>query len=340
MGIKHPPKVPLAQLPTPLQPLDRLSEAFSFPYGGPRLWVKRDDLTETAMSGNKLRKLEFIVAAAQQQHCDTLITCGGLQSNHCRATALVGARLGLQVQLVLRGPVEGVAALDGNLLVDYLAGAEVAVYPAAQYQRELPSLLRHWQQHYAAKGHRALCIPTGGSDHLGLWGYLSGAEELLSDCRQHGFNPEHILSATGSGGTQAGLALGCYLQRAKTLVTGYAVCDNAAYFQAKMRSDLVDWVQHYNAAPIDPKRIEATVNDQYIGPGYGLAEEPVYRTITTLASLEGLLLDPVYTGKAFHGLLQDLQLGRYRGSKNLVFVHTGGHFGLFPHRQNFDFLLD
>lgn len=334
MALSYPPRVSLARLPTPLQPLDRITEKFSTPYGGPRLWVKRDDLTESAMSGNKLRKLEFVAGEARARGCDTLITCGGVQSNHCRTTALVGARLELRVQLILRGEAEKIP--DGNLLVDRLAGAATAFYSQRRYFEELPALFSHWRDFYAQRGHKALCIPTGASDGLGIWGYITASEELLSACRAQGFEPEHIICATGSGGTQAGLTLGCHRLSASSRVTGYAVCDSASYFQAKVREDIRHWAD-LNRTEVDESGLNIQVNADYIGPGYGIAEEPVYRAIAEAASLEGLLLDPVYTGKAFYGLLQELQKGRYRDCENLVFVHTGGQFGLFPHREFFPF---
>ncbi|MCX2795017.1 D-cysteine desulfhydrase family protein [Microbulbifer thermotolerans] len=336
MNLSLPPRIPLARLPTPLQPLDRITEKYSTPHGGPRLWVKRDDLTETAMSGNKLRKLEFVAGAARAQGCDTLITCGGIQSNHCRTTALVGARLGMRVQLILRGEEKGVP--DGNLLVDRLAGASTAFYPARQYFETLPELFVHWCDFYADRGHKAFCIPTGASDGWGIWGYIAAAEELLADCRAQGFEPEHIICATGSGGTQAGLSLGCHLLGANARVTGYAVCDSADYFQRKVLEDIRHW-EALNSQSVDETSLDVRVNADYIGPGYAEAEEPVYRAIAEAASLEGLLLDPVYTGKAFYGLLQELRKGSYRDCENLVFVHTGGQFGLFPHREMFPFLL-
>ncbi|AOS98014.1 L-cysteate sulfo-lyase [Microbulbifer aggregans] len=335
MPLEYPSKISLARLPTPLQPLDRLTEKHSTPHGGPRLWVKRDDLTESGMSGNKLRKLEFIAGAARERGCDTLITCGGIQSNHCRTTALVGAKLGLRVQLILRGEHSGAA--DGNLLVDQLAGASCAFYPPREYFSRQAELFDYWRDFYEQRGHRALCIPTGASDGLGIWGYISGTEELLSDCKAAGFEPEQIICATGSGGTQAGLTLGCHLVGAETRVTGFAVCDSAEYFYDKVREDVADWASSYSGG-FDPAALDISVNADYIGPGYAIAEEPVYRTIAEVANLEGVLLDPVYTGKAFHGLLQELHRGQYRHCENLVFVHTGGHFGLFPHREHFGFL--
>ena len=165
MALVYPRKTDLARTPTPLQFLERASAQWG---GNHRLWVKRDDLTGSVLSGNKVRKLEFITAHALDNGYDTLITCGGIQSNHCRATALVCAQLGLSAHLLLRGERRG--APDGNLMLDYLAGASVSCYPARQYFSEIDELFEQWQAHYAERGRRALAVPTGGSDGIGVWG--------------------------------------------------------------------------------------------------------------------------------------------------------------------------
>jgi D-cysteine desulfhydrase len=304
--------------------------------GEHRIWVKRDDLTDAAISGNKLRKLEFVSAAAREQGCDTLITCGGVQSNHCRATALVGARLGFQVHLILRG--EAPAEPDGNLLLDHLAGATISHYPKRQYVAELPALFEHWRDHYAKLGHKALCIPTGASDGLGIWGYLAGAAELADDMRQADIGEAHWVCATGSGGTQAGLTLGAALENLAVDVWGFNVCDDEAWFLNKVAEDIADWQQRYPQAwPGRLPDYQARVVDGYVGPGYGRATPEVFATIAELARLEGLVLDPVYTGKAFHGMIEEVRRGRFAGRRDIIFVHTGGIFGLFPQRGEFDF---
>ncbi len=330
-GLTYPPRLTLARLPTPLQPLERLSEMLG---EGHRLWVKRDDLTDAAISGNKLRKLEFVAAAALEQGCDTLITCGGVQSNHCRATALVGARLGLGVHLILRGEAPDEA--DGNLLLDHLAGASVSHYPKRQYVAELPALFEHWREHYAALGHSALCIPTGASDGIGLWGYLAGSEELAADMAGAGIDSAHWVCATGSGGTQAGLTLGAALQELPVKVWGFNVCDDEAWFLNKVAEDIADWQRRY-PQDIDLPEPDPRVIDGYVGPGYGKATAEVFDTIALVARTEGLVLDPVYTGKAFHGMIQEIRSGRFREHRDIIFVHTGGIFGLFPQRSEFHF---
>ena len=329
MGIAYPARVPLAQVPTPLQLLPRLSEQFG---NGCRLWIKRDDLTGSTLSGNKVRKLEFIAGAAKEQDCSVLITCGGIQSNHCRATALVGAQLGLMVHLLLRG--EEPSDSDGNLLLDQLAGAEISFYPPRQYFRELDSLFAHWSEYYLEQGMKSLCVPTGASDGIGLWGYIAGCEELKSDLAREGINGAEIVCATGSGGTQAGLTLGVALHGLDARVWGFNVCDDEAWFLNKVAEDIADWESRYQlTAPASG--IETRVVDGYVGPGYGIADPEVFDTIALVARMEGIVLDPVYTGKAFHGMLQEINAGRFNAHKDIVFVHTGGVFGLFPQRDGF-----
>ncbi len=325
MTVKFPRRVPLAGTPTPLQFLPRASEAWG---GEHRLWIKRDDLTGCILSGNKVRKLEFILAHAQDTGCDTLITCGGIQSNHCRATAFVGAQAGLDVHLVLRGdePDES----DGNYFLDQLAGATITCVPKQDFVRDLPGRLQALAEDYASRGRKALVIPTGGSDGIGAWGYIDGARELARDLQSAAIDRAHVVCASGSGGTQAGLTLGAALYEMPVTVWGVAVCDNEQYFMDKVRQDASDWSRRFPQVPaVD---IQPRVIDGYVGDGYGIAGPEVFQLIRELARLEGIVLDPVYTGKAFHGLLQELAAGRFRGCRDIVFVHTGGIFGLLAQR--------
>ncbi len=329
MGLAYPRKIDLAQTPTPLQYLERASDKWGC---GHRLWVKRDDLTGSTLSGNKVRKLEFIAAHAIDNGYDTLITCGGLQSNHCRATAFVGAQLGLAVHLLLRG--EEPPERDGNLLLDHLAGATVSCYPTGQYISEIDDLFHQWQTHYAQRGRKALLIPTGGSDGIGVWGYIAACEELARDFQAAAIEQAHIVTATGSGGTQAGLTLGAALHQLPATVWGVNVCDDEQYFLDKVASDAADWRARYPDAP--PVAVRPRVLDGYVGPGYGIAEADVFDLIAELSRLEGLVLDPVYTGKAFVGMLAEIAQGRFEGCRDIVFIHTGGIFGLFPQRSGFN----
>jgi D-cysteine desulfhydrase len=320
----------LAELPTPLQPLDRISEEFD----GPRIWVKRDDLTGCALSGNKVRKLEFNVAEALEQECDTLITCGGIQSNHCRATALVGARLGLKVHLVLRGEASGVP--DGNLLLDKLFGAEITYLPREKYSTNLPEVFDELVADYGKRGHKAFPIPVGASDEIGVWGYLAACAELQEDFRRHAFTPDHIICATGSGGTLAGLIAGNALFGIGAKIWGVNVCDDAEHFINKVRHDLRKWKVRYGQS-LDVDALEVNVLDGYVGPGYAMATQETFELIKHVARTEGMVLDPVYTAKAFTGLRTEIERGRFRRGENVVFIHTGGIFGVFAQRDSFQF---
>jgi D-cysteine desulfhydrase len=330
MQVIYPPRLVLAQTPTPLQLLQRVSRDS----GGPRIWVKRDDLTGSLLSGNKVRKLEFALAHAQAQNCDAIITCGGLQSNHCRATALACAQLGLHCTLILRG--EPQLPHDGNLLLDHLAGADIKTIPVEFYQKNLNSLLQDTVAQLRLAGKNPFVIPTGASDGIGLWGYIAASEELRNDFARNGIQPKHIVCATGSGGTQGGLTAGVVLHDIDTKVWGVAVCDDETYFRNKVRADLHDWQQRYQY-PLDIDALAINVIDGYVGPGYAQADSEVFDTIKYLARSEGLVLDPVYTGKAFHALLSEIKLGRFDDSNDVVFVHTGGVFGVFPQREQFRF---
>jgi len=299
--------------------------------------MKRDDLTGSVLSGNKIRKLEFTLAQAQHESCDTLITCGGLQSNHCRATALLGAQLDFDVHLVLRGdpPLE----LDGNLLLDTIAGAHIETFPSRGFAGQLSARLEAKASELKKAGRKPYIIPTGASDEVGCWGYLHACAELRKDIERHGFKPDGIYLATGSGGTQAGLTLGAELFGLGCSVVGLAVCDDTAYFQRKVRQDMLSWCKRYGSdckvSEDLVKALDICVIDDYIGPGYAQADDDVYKTITWLARQEGVVLDPVYTGKAFHGLVSEIQLGNIRSGSDVVFVHTGGVFGIFPERARF-----
>jgi len=322
MSIVMPSKLQLARTPTPFYCLERLSASL-----GTRIWIKRDDLTECAASGNKIRKLEFVLARAVETGCDTLITLGGLQSNHCRATALLGARLGLKVHLLLRDEGNYSALPEGNLLLDYLAGAEISIVPKKQYVDNQQVLIADIADKCRAQGGKPWVIPVGASDGHGVWGYINCARELTEDFDHHRIRPQMLFHATGSGGTQAGLSAGASIYQLPCRVVGMAVCDDAQYFINKVKADLRHWSQLYQPN-IDHEKIAVEVNDNYIGPGYAQATPEVFETIRWLAREEGLILDPVYTGKAFHGMVAEIRSGRLNHCQDIVFIHTGGIFGL------------
>ncbi len=336
MSPDYPPRIELARTPTPLHLLER----FSRELGGPRIWVKRDDLTGFGLSGNKVRKLEFCIADAIDKGCDTLLTCGGVQSNHCRATAVAARQLGLDVHLVLR--TDEAPTRDGNLFIDQLLGANISYVSKAQYAAGIAPIYESLIADYADRGRKVYPMPVGASDEVGLWGYLAASEELAGDFFRLGITPQHIVCATGSGGTQGGLTLGAKLLGLSARVWGVAVCDDAAYFEQKIGQDIEAWRIRYpdsGGASIGPGDIKVAIAtiDGYVGPGYGRATAEIFNLISHLARLEGLLLDPVYTGKAFYGMVEEIRgTKRFAGAEDIVFIHTGGFFASYAQRQHFE----
>ena len=290
----------LARLPTPEQPLRRLSVEV-----GAELWVKRDDLTGFGLSGNKVRKLDRLLGEALEQGADTVITCGGLQSNHCRATAIACRQLGLEPVLLLRGLAES-QRTRANLLLDRLMGATLHSCTADEYRHARNERMHELADALRAKGKRPYIVPEGGSNLLGALAFRDAAQELTQAY-------DRIVVAVGSGGTLAGLALAPV-----TEVIGMAVCDDAAYFEARVRDIVGD-------TPLRARRW--WVDDRYKGPAYGVATPEIWASIRRMARLEGLLLDPCYTGKALHGVLEECRRGAYPG--RTLFWHTGGAFALF-----------
>lgn len=324
MNLSDIPRISLAHIPTPLQKLERVSKLLNT-----NVWIKRDDLTGGILSGNKVRKLEYSLGQAVHEGANAIVTCGGIQSNHCRATSAAGAQLGLKVCLLLRGKPE--STIDGNLLLDGLCGAEIDCHSLSEFAH-LTDLVNNKMNDLRGRGYKPFFIPTGASDGLGLCGYLNAVYELQNDFKQYQIHPDYVVCATGSGGTQAGLTLGMHLEKMETKVLGVAVCDNEQYFQAKVRHDIADWMQRFNQK-FNLDSLSVYVNDQYIGAGYAQASADVFDTIAWLARTEGIVLDPVYTGKAFHGMVNEIKQGRLKNAKDIVFIHTGGLFGLFPYKQ-------
>lgn len=321
-----PPRVSLARLPTPLEPARVFGARL-----GVELWWKRDDLTGSDLSGNKIRKLEYLLADAAEHEADTVITCGGEQSNHCRATALAAARRGLRSVLLLRVPdPEAPPPLAANSLLGRLAGAEIRYLSFEQYRRR-DEAFRAVAEELRARGRRPYIIPEGGSNAVGAWGYMQAVAELHT---QLGGRPVTIVYAAGSGGTGAGIELGIRrLRWTGARAVGFAVCDDAVTFQRQIAAIAAEASARYDlGVSLDPAAIE--IVDGYIGPGYAQTTPEMLATIVDVARSEGVVLDPVYTGKAFHGLCAELRLGNASligsAAGDVVFVHTGGIFGLLP----------
>lgn len=321
-----PPRLPLARLPTPLDPSPRLGAEL-----GLELLYKRDDLTGLALSGNKARKLEFLLAEAERRGADTLVTCGGVQSNHCRATAFAAARRGLRCVVLLRVPDPArPPPLEANALLDHLAGAELRYVSHEQY-RHRTALLAGVAEALRAEGRRPFVIPEGGSSALGSWGYLVAMRELRAQVPPAWrAGPVTIAYAVGSGGTAAGIALGLRTAGWDARAVGFAVCNDAAYFRATVAALCAEARRTWPALPaVAPEEVE--IDDRFIGPGYAQATEEGLALVARVARTDGILLDPVYTGKAMLGLVARAgELG-----PRVVFLHTGGAFGLLPFAARF-----
>jgi D-cysteine desulfhydrase len=319
--IEYPERIVRARLPTPCEPMSRVSQKL-----GIDLLIKRDDLTGSALSGNKIRKLEFLFAEAIAQGCDTVITCGGEQSNHCRATAIAATQLGLSSYLLLRTDLPSQPpAVEANILLDKLVGAEIRWVSRGEYARRA-ELFQTVAEELRARGKKPYVIPEGGSNALGAWGYVKCVDELRSELTE---GPTTLIYAAGSGGTGAGLILGCKLLGLPWRVVGVNVCDDDAYFR-KAIGEIVESAIDRWRLDVTFSRDEIELRDGYVGIGYAKSRPEELVTIRDVARSEGIVLDPVYTGKAFHGFQRELEKDRNQFGKRVVFVHTGGIYGLFP----------
>ena len=324
MNLDRFPRIDLCHVPTPLEFMPRLTQHL----GGPQIWIKRDDCTGMALGGNKARKLEFLLGEALQQGADHLVTLGALQSNHVRQTAAAAARLGLACTVILehRHPNPDYAYLhNGNMLLDGLLGAEIVNCPGGT---DMPAALRQVGDQLRAKGHRPYLIPSGGSNPLGTLGYVKAAQELLLQAQEKKFVLDHVVVASGSAGTQAGLVVGLAAQASTASVQGFAV-SQAEHLQhqrvAALAAATARFIGHTDELP--PQAVR--VNADYLGEGYSIPSAAMVDAVQQVARLEGILLDPVYTGKAMAGLMDWARTGRFRQDENVVFIHTGGQAGLF-----------
>jgi D-cysteine desulfhydrase len=317
---EHPQRIELARTPTPVQELVTYSSEL-----GVEILIKRDDLTGAALSGNKIRKLEYLFGEAHAQSADTVITCGGEQSNHCRATAVAAAQLGWKSTLLLRtdDPTHPPAS-EANILLDRLVGAEVRWVSRDEYKRRA-ELFVVVADELRAAGRTPYIIPEGGSNALGSWGYVRAVEELVDEI---GADPATIVYAAGSGGTGAGLHLGVKLLELPWRVVGINVCDDRDYFVRVIGEICEAAIERYQL-PITMPRHEIDIIDGYVGLGYAKSRREELESLRDMARREGVILDPVYTGKAFYGLTTELKQKRDLG-RRIVFFHTGGIFGLFP----------
>jgi D-cysteine desulfhydrase len=321
-----------------MQPLHRLSERY-----GVELYVKRDDLSGIALSGNKIRKLEFVLADALAQKTDTVITCGGAQSNHCRATAIAAAMLGINCRLILRTPdPSNPPPLEGNILLDRMAGAEIVWITPDEYKQRDEFMAREAAT-LQTSGRKAYTIPMGASNALGALGYIRAMEELVNDIANSlggGNRPCTIINAVGSGGTSAGLILGAKLFDVRARIAGVNVSDDRAYFVRAIGDICEQAIADYHLDVEFSRQGDVEIIDGYVGEGYGLSKDEELDLICDVARTEGIFLDPVYTGKAFFGMIQELKRDPKCFGEQIIFLHTGGIFGLFPKADQLRPLLE
>jgi L-cysteate sulfo-lyase len=315
-------RVSIAHLPTPLEPLPRLTAELD----GPELWVKRDDQTGLATGGNKARKLEFLVADALAQEADTLITAGAAQSNHARQTAAAAAKFGLACRLVLRGGEP--PQVQGNLLLDRLLGAEVAWAGS----RPLAEVMAQVAGELQAAGRRPYIIPYGGSNPVGASGYVAAIEELLTQSTERDLHFDHVVLASSSGGTQAGLMVGARALGYGGRILGISVDQQTGPLQ-HLLADLATATAAHLGLGLTFAPGDFAIDDCYLGGGYGVVGELEREAIRAMACTEGVLLDPVYTGRAFGGLLDLIHRCTFGPGERVLFWHTGGTVGLFGYGE-------
>ncbi|MEY3003811.1 MAG: hypothetical protein RLZZ491_987 [Pseudomonadota bacterium] len=321
------PRVFLAHLPTPLERLDRLSEAL----GGPEIWIKRDDCTGLSTGGNKTRKLEFLMAEAIAEGADLVMTQGATQSNHARQTAAFAAKLGMGCHILLEdrtGYQDPDYTENGNVLLDHLHGASTEVHPGGT---DMPAAMDRAADKARAAGRRVYVIPGGGSNPTGALGYVNCALELLAQANDRGLVIDHLVTATGSSGTQAGLVAGLSALNAAIPVLGIGTRAPRER-QEQMVYDLACRTAEKLGCPGVVSRDAVVANTDYVGAGYGLPRADTLEAIRLFAALEGILLDPVYSGKGAAGLIDLCRKGRFKAGERVVFLHTGGAVGLFAYK--------
>ncbi|OQA99836.1 MAG: L-cysteate sulfo-lyase [Chloroflexi bacterium ADurb.Bin222] len=314
--------LPLGYLPTPLAPLPRLSQAL----GGPEVWIKRDDLTGLGLGGNKIRKLAFLLAEAQRQHTDVIMTTGAQQSNHARQTAAVAAMLGLPCVLVLRGTPP--AQPQGNYFLDRLLGAEVRW----SGDRPLLQALDAEAEALRQEGRHPYVITYGGSSALGACGFVAGIAEVAMQAQALGITFDAIVFASSSGGTQAGMAAGIRALDLPTRVIGISIAEPASSFRhdlARLTNETAALLKLDLAFSDD----DFDVRDAYLGQGYGIVTDVEREAIRFAARTEGLFVDPVYTGRALGGLMDLIRRGEFSPSQRVLFWHTGGAPALFAYTE-------
>lgn len=322
----------MAHLPTPLERLDRLTAEL----GGPDIWIKRDDCTGLSTGGNKTRKLEFLMAEAELEGADMVMTQGATQSNHARQTAAFAAKLGIGCHILLEdrtGSKDANYNNSGNVLLDHLHGATTEKF---QGGLDMNAEMEKVADRFRAEGRKVYTIPGGGSNPTGALGYVNCAFEMLGQFNDRGIKVDHIVHATGSAGTQAGLITGLKAMNAGLPLLGIGVRAPKPK-QEESVFNLAVRTSEKLGCPGVVTRADVVANTDYVGEGYGIPTEGGLEAIAMFAELEGLLLDPVYSAKGAAGLIDLIRKGHFKKGEVVVFLHTGGSAALFGYDSSFDF---
>ena len=326
------PRLHLAHLPTPLERMDRLSAEL----GGPEIWIKRDDCTGLSTGGNKTRKLEFLMAEAQAEKADIVMTQGATQSNHARQTAAFAAKLGMQCHLLLEdrtGSNDTNYKENGNVLLDQLHGASIEHRPGGlDMNAEMEAVAERFRE----AGKSVYTIPGGGSNPTGALGYVNCAFELVYQANERGLVIDHLVHATGSAGTQAGLITGLKAINAQIPLLGIGVRAPRPK-QEENVFNLACATAQKLGCPGVVAREDVVANTDYVGEGYGIPAPSTLEAIAMFAELEAILLDPVYSGKGAAGLIDLVRKGHFKKGERVVFLHTGGSAALFGYTSAFSF---
>jgi L-cysteate sulfo-lyase len=311
-------------------------ERISAELGGPNLWIKRDDCTGLSSGGNKTRKLEYLMADAVERGADTIITQGATQSNHARQTCAIAAKLGMESHILLEdrtGYHDEAYAHNGNVLLDQLHGATISIRPAdSDMNAEMENLALQLRD----DGKKPYVIPGGGSNETGALGYVNAAFELTHQANERSLRIDHLVHATGSAGTQAGLVVGMEAMNSGIPVYGIGVRAPKQKQEENVYALAQRTLDFMGLNPDLVAREKVVANSDYVGDGYGLPTNTMVEAVKMLAQFEGILLDPVYSGKGFAGLIDLIRKGHFKQGENVVFLHTGGSVSLFAYPQIFD----
>ena len=334
MQLSKYPRVKLIHSPTPLEYLENLTQHLD----GPDIYIKRDDCTGLAFGGNKSRKLEFLIGDALKNKADVVITAGAVQSNHCRQTAAAATKFGMECIIVAKPSWS--KEYNGNLFLDELLGAKLVLLEEDNEALDqggklsMEETIENLMADLKTKGKNPYYIPVGGSNSIGSLGYISMTMELIAQANEMGIEIGSMVAASGSGGTQTGMILGADVEKSGIQTVGMAISSDATVVIPKLK-DLCNQTSEYYELGLSYEEKDIIFNDNYIGEGYGIPSEEMIEAVKLLARKEGIILDPVYSGKAFAGMVDLIKKGYFDKSKAVVFIHTGGTPALFVYSDSF-----